>query len=154
MFVIFESDSITQILHNELEASLQRAQDDLASTTQELEKHRRLNERLESDLLKIEQHGNGDPTPADPAEDDVLAGLGLELGLTTKASSNVRWPHPFLPKTLKKMRLILAVLGVRMIHWYHKPNLYLSHLPRIRLFFPSSPASVTASGNGTQNSKR
>jgi homeobox protein cut-like len=78
--------TLAQILHNELEASLQRTQDDLASTTQELEKHRRLNERLESDLLKIEQHGNGDATPADPAEDDVLAELGLELG---KVSSNV-----------------------------------------------------------------
>ena len=83
--------TLTQILHNELEASLQRAQDDLASTRRELEKHRQLNERLESDLLKIEQHGNGDAIPADPAEDDVLAGLGLELGLATKASSNVGW---------------------------------------------------------------
>ena len=84
--VIFHTHSHHQILHNELEASLQRAQDDLASTTQELEKHRQLNERLESDLLKIEQHGNGDATPADPAEDDVLAELGLELN---KVSSNV-----------------------------------------------------------------
>ncbi|KAI9456520.1 CASP C terminal-domain-containing protein [Lactarius psammicola] len=85
---ILEELTKFRILHNELEASLQRAQDDLASTSQELEKHRRLNERLESDLLKIEQHGNGDATPADPAEDDVLAGLGLELGLATKASSS------------------------------------------------------------------
>jgi hypothetical protein len=85
-----------QILHGELEASLQRAQEDLVSTNQELEKHRQLNDRLESDLLKLEQHGqgrggqgNGDASPADVAEDDILAGLGLELGLTTK---NVRCP--------------------------------------------------------------
>ena len=78
-------------MHGELEASLQRAQDDLASTSSELEKHRQLNERLESDLLKIEQHGqdqgslrNGDPNSVDNAEDDILAGLGLELDLATK----------------------------------------------------------------------
>ncbi|KAN0125306.1 CASP C terminal domain containing protein [Lactarius tabidus] len=82
---ILEELTKFRILHNELEASLQRTQDDLASTSQELEKYRQLNERLESDLLKIEQHGNGDATPADPAEDDVLAELGLELG---KVSSN------------------------------------------------------------------
>jgi hypothetical protein len=83
--------NLAQILHGELKASLQRSQEDLASTTSELEKHRQLNERLESDLMKIEQHGqgrdgqeNGDANPVDAAEDDVLAGLGLELGLTTK----------------------------------------------------------------------
>ncbi|KAH9083859.1 CASP C terminal-domain-containing protein [Lactarius deliciosus] len=85
---ILEELTKFRILHTELEASLQCAQDDLASTTQELEKHRRLNERLETDLLKIEQHGNGDATPADPAEDDVLAGLRLELGLASKTPSN------------------------------------------------------------------
>jgi hypothetical protein len=80
-----------QILHSELEASLQSAQDDLASTNQDLEKHRELNDRLESDLLKLEQsrggQGNGDTSLADDAQDDILAGLGLELNLTTK---NVR----------------------------------------------------------------
>jgi len=88
------SANLAKILHGELEASLQRAQDDLAFTTSELEKHRQLNERLESDLLKIEQHGqhqsspgNGDANSADAAEDDILAGLGLELGPATK---NVR----------------------------------------------------------------
>ncbi|KAH8993266.1 CASP C terminal-domain-containing protein [Lactarius hatsudake] len=85
---ILEELTKFRILHTELEASLHRAQDDLASTTQELEKHRRLNERLETDLLKIERHGNGDATPADPTEDDVLAELGLELGLASKTPSN------------------------------------------------------------------
>ena len=82
------SANLAQILHGELEASLQRANDDLASTTSELEKHRQLNERLESDILKIEQGGNGqengDANSVDTGEDDVLAGLGLELSLTTK----------------------------------------------------------------------
>jgi homeobox protein cut-like len=89
--VIASSTNLAQILHGELEASLQRARDDLASTTSELEKHRDLNERLESDLLKIEPHGqgrndqeNGDANPVETEEDDILAGLGLELGLTTK----------------------------------------------------------------------
>jgi homeobox protein cut-like len=88
--VIASSTNLAQILHGELEASLQRARDDLASTTSELEKHRDLNERLESDLLKIEPHGqgrndqeNGDANPVETEEDDILAGLGRELGLTT-----------------------------------------------------------------------
>jgi len=88
---ILEELTKFRILHSELEASLQPTQNDLASTTSELEKHRQLNERLESDLLKLEQHGqgrndqgNGEANSADPAEDDVLAGLGLELGLTNK----------------------------------------------------------------------
>ncbi|KAI0000520.1 CASP C terminal-domain-containing protein [Russula vinacea] len=88
---ILEELTKFRILHGELEASLQRANDDLASTTSELEKHRQLNERLESDILKIEHHEqggngqeNGDANPVDAEEDDVLAGLGLELGLTTK----------------------------------------------------------------------
>jgi len=88
---ILEELTKFRILHGELEASLQRAKDDLASTTSELEKHRELNERLESDLLKLEQHGqggskqgNGETNSLDTAEDDVLAGLGLDLGLTTK----------------------------------------------------------------------
>ena len=70
---------LIHILHNELKASYQCTQDDLAPTTQTLEKHWQLNERLEYDLLKIKQHGNGDATPADPAEDNILAELGLEL---------------------------------------------------------------------------
>lgn len=95
--MVASSANLAQILHGELEASLQRARDDLASTSSELEKYRELNERLESDLLKIEQHGqgrhdqeNGDADPVETGEDDILAGLGLELGLTTK---DVRCPN-------------------------------------------------------------
>jgi len=102
-------------LHGELEASLQRARDDLASTTSELEKHRELNERLESDLLKVEQHGqgndqeNGDANPVETEEDDILAGLGLELGLTTK---DVRCPN-YSPMQ------ILTLIGRRIL-WYKR----------------------------------
>lgn len=95
--MVASSANLAQILRGELEASLQRARDDLASTSSELEKYRELNERLESDLLKIEQHGqgrhdqeNGDANPVETGEDDILAGLGLELGLSTK---DVRSPN-------------------------------------------------------------
>jgi len=98
---ILEELTKFRILHGELEASLQRARDDLALTTSELEKHRELNERLESDLLKIEQHGqgrndqeNGDANPVEAGEDDILAGLGLELGLTTKDKDPVVQTKP------------------------------------------------------------
>ncbi|KAI0305446.1 CASP C terminal-domain-containing protein [Multifurca ochricompacta] len=117
---ILEELTKFRILRNELEASLQQAQDDLASTTQELEKHRQLNERLESDLLKIEQHGqglggkeNGSAPLADTTEDDVLAGLGLELGLTTKNTSNidpsVQTPRP-IPFTSSADTSILPIV--------------------------------------------
>ncbi|KAI0268768.1 CASP C terminal-domain-containing protein [Gloeopeniophorella convolvens] len=95
---ILEELTKFRILHNELEATLQRTQEDLASTTSELQKHRQLNERLESDLLKVEQHGqslgspNGAATPGESTEDDVLAGLGLELGLSSKGSSSKDTP--------------------------------------------------------------
>jgi len=137
-------------MHGELEASLQHAQDDLAFTSSELEKHRQLNERLESDLLKIEQHGqdqtspgNGDADAADAAEDDILAGLGLELGLTTK---NVRCPNyfPFLNFDPSVGRKILR----------YNRNLYLLRPPPIHPFSPSSPANATASVNVMLNLKR
>jgi hypothetical protein len=137
-------------LHGELEASLQRARDDLASTTSELEKHRDLNDRLESDLLKIEQHGqgrndqeNGDANPVETEEDDILAGLGLELGLTTK---DVRCPN-YCP-----MQILTLAIGRRML--WHRRNLYPSHPPPIHPFFPLSPANATASVNVMLNLKR
>ena len=130
--------------------SLQRAQDDLAYTTSELEKHRQLNERLESDLLKIEQHGqhqsspgNGDANSADAEEDDILAGLGLELGPATKS---VRWPDyfPFL--------ILTPAVGRKILRY--KPSLYHLPPPPIHPFFPLSPASATASVNAMLNLKR
>jgi hypothetical protein len=139
-----------QILHGELEASLQRANDDLASTTSELEKHRQLNERLESDILKIEHHEqggngqeNGDANPVDAEEDDVLAGLGLELGLTTK---DVRYPN-YCP-----MEILTLTVRRRILRY--KRNLYLSHPPPIHPFFPLSLANATASVNAMPNLKR
>ncbi|KAF8270277.1 CASP C terminal-domain-containing protein [Lactarius quietus] len=106
---ILEELTKFRILHNELETSLQRAEDDLASTTQELEKHRRLNERLESDLLKIEQHGNGDASPTDPADDDVLAELGLELSKTSSNNDLSAQPKP-IPFTSSADTSILPIV--------------------------------------------
>ena len=147
--MVASSTNLTQILHGELEASLQHARDDLASTNSELEKHRELNERLESDLLKVEQHGqsrndqeNGDANPVEAEEDDILAGLGLELGLTTK---DVRCAN------CSPMEIL--ILTGRRILW-HKRNLYLSHPPPIRPFFPLSQANATASVNVMLNLKR
>ena len=148
--MVASSANLAQILHGEREASLQRVRDDLASTSSELERHRELNERLESDLLKIEQHGqgqtdqeNGDANLVETGEDDILAGLGLELGLTTK---DVRCLY-YCPIQL----LTLAI--DRRILWY-KRNLYLSHPPPIHPFFPLSQANVIASVNVMLNSKR
>ena len=148
--VVASNANLAQILHGEREASLQRAREDLASTTSELERHRELNERLESDLLKIEQHGqgrsdqeNGDANLVETGEDDILAGLGLELGLTTK---DVRFPN-YCP-----MQILTLVMGRRNL--WHKRNLYLSHPPLIHPFFPSSQANATASVNVMLNLKR
>ena len=148
--MVASSANLVQILHGEREASLQRARDDLASTTSELERHRELNERLESDLLKIEQHGqgrndqeNGDPNAVETGEDDILAGLGLELGLTTK---DVCCPN-YCP-----MQILTLAVG-RRIMWY-KRNLSLSHPPPIHRFFLLSQANATASVNVMLNLKR
>ena len=73
-----------QILHAELETALQSVQLQLEATESELEKQRALNEKLETDLLQMDQRkadggisgahtpANGTSTPA-----DVLAGLDL-----------------------------------------------------------------------------
>jgi len=113
---ILEELTKFRILHGELEASLQHAQEDLAFTSSELEKHRQLNERLESDLLKIEQHGqdqtspgNGDADSTDAAEDDILAGLGLELGLTTKNKDPSAQSKP-IPFTASANTSILPIV--------------------------------------------
>lgn len=70
-----------QILHGELEAALQSMETQLSATESELEKQRALNEKLETDLLQMDQrkadggltpsHANGSATPV-----DVLAELG------------------------------------------------------------------------------
>lgn len=79
-------DSDLQILHGELEASLRAAQAELAFTESELEKQRTLNEKLETDLLQMDQRKlNGElngvadyeSSRADSPQLDALAGLDL-----------------------------------------------------------------------------
>jgi hypothetical protein len=72
-----------QILHGELEASLQQARSELTTTSVELEKQRELNERLENDLLTLAQRSRTtgsaglDPDAGDDGDDGALAGLAL-----------------------------------------------------------------------------
>ena len=75
-----------QILHGELEASLQTAQEELITVHSKLEKQQQLNEKLENDLLEVEKHqhaqANGKPEMRDglkaTGSSDALA--GIELG--------------------------------------------------------------------------
>jgi len=64
-----------QVLHNELEDSLRNHTERLDNVTQELDKQRELNEKLENDLLSIDNQKDA-YAPAEP-EDDALAGLDI-----------------------------------------------------------------------------
>ena len=78
--------SSLQILHGELEASLQTAQEELIAVNSKLEKQQQLNEKLENDLLDIEKHQRAQLNGKHEARDtlksntssDALA--GIELG--------------------------------------------------------------------------
>lgn len=88
-----------QILHGELEAALQSMEVQLSATESELEKQRALNEKLETDLLQMDQrkadggltpsHVNGSATPV-----DVLA----ELGKKTSVSAIYQTSDQAFPK--------------------------------------------------------
>ena len=75
-----------QILHGELEASLQAAQEELITVNSKLEKQQQLDEKLENDLLDIEKHQQAQVNGKHEARDslkgttssDALA--GIELG--------------------------------------------------------------------------
>ena len=75
-----------QILHGELEASLQAVQEELITVNTKLEKQQQLNEKLENDLLDVEKHQqaqvNGKhetrETLKSTPSSDALA--GIELG--------------------------------------------------------------------------
>ncbi|KAJ7446265.1 CASP C terminal-domain-containing protein [Mycena galericulata] len=75
---ILEELTKFRILKTELEASLQSAEEQLVSTSTELEKQKILNEKLENDLLSMNSHkSNGDLPTSDNVSTDVLAGLDL-----------------------------------------------------------------------------
>uniref|UniRef100_D8Q8Q9 Protein CASP n=2 Tax=Schizophyllum commune (strain H4-8 / FGSC 9210) TaxID=578458 RepID=D8Q8Q9_SCHCM len=85
-----------RITHAELETTLNSVQARLEGTSQELEKQRALNEKLEDDLLALNQGGgerSGRDTPAEGA--DALAGLDIG-GKKAAADSPARGtPIPF-----------------------------------------------------------
>jgi homeobox protein cut-like len=61
------------------------AQNQLDSTNSELEKQKILNEKLENDLLSMDNHKpNGDAPTSELGEPDILA--GLDLGRKTSVS--------------------------------------------------------------------
>ncbi|KAI0630292.1 CASP C terminal-domain-containing protein [Trametes polyzona] len=95
---ILEELTKFRILHAELETALQSVQYQLAATESELEKQRALNEKLETDLLQMDQRKgeNGiSPSPANGSSTpvDVLA----ELGKKPSDSPARNTPIPFAP---------------------------------------------------------
>ncbi|KAJ6587105.1 CASP C terminal-domain-containing protein, partial [Mycena vulgaris] len=85
---ILEELTKFRIIHAELEASLAAAEEQLTSTSTELEKQKILNEKLENDLVSMNSHKpNGDVPPSETDSTDVLA--GLDLGRKTVCSSSV-----------------------------------------------------------------
>jgi len=89
---ILEELTKFRIIHAELEASLQTAEERLATTTAELEKQKILNEKLETDLVSMNSHkSNGDLT-SEGDSTDVLA--GLDLGRKTEQPVRTT-PIPF-----------------------------------------------------------
>ncbi|KDR75195.1 hypothetical protein GALMADRAFT_249156 [Galerina marginata CBS 339.88] len=81
-----------RILHGELEDSLQSSRQQLETATQDLEKQRHLNEKLENDLLSINKE-NGDHISTE-LENDVLAGLDIGKRSDTPVRTT---PIPFTP---------------------------------------------------------
>ncbi|KAF8894028.1 CASP C terminal-domain-containing protein [Infundibulicybe gibba] len=90
---ILEELTKFRILHGELEASLQAAEEQLDITNSELERQKDLNAKLENDLLSMDSHkmnGNGN---AIDGGSDVLA--GLDLGKKSIEPSTRTTPIPF-----------------------------------------------------------
>ncbi|TFY67935.1 hypothetical protein EVJ58_g1340 [Rhodofomes roseus] len=84
-----------RILHGELEASLMAAQAQFAATESELEKQRMLNERLENDLLQMDQRKpNGDAGSDSPRIGSMDGLAGIELGKKTDSPARTT-PIPF-----------------------------------------------------------
>ena len=104
-----------QILHGELETSLQHAREELASATSELEKQRTLNERLEDDLLQLNEHkpshkqngkakANGTHTPLEDADSDEDFLTTLDLGRKNKQGTDVSvWLNRTRGEVLKSL---------------------------------------------------
>ncbi|KAI0780119.1 CASP C terminal-domain-containing protein [Fomes fomentarius] len=100
---ILEELTKFRILHAELESALQSVQSQLEATESELEKQHALNEKLETDLLQMDQRKdggvNGTSSPANGTGSatpvDVLA--GLDLGKKSGETPARNTPIPFAP---------------------------------------------------------
>ncbi|KAH7911987.1 CASP C terminal-domain-containing protein [Hygrophoropsis aurantiaca] len=92
---ILEELTRFRILHSELTESLKAAEEQLASASSELRKQKQLNEKLENDLLSMDQHkpnGTSDLS-ASTSQVDVLS--SLDLGKKAIDSSSRSTPIPF-----------------------------------------------------------
>ncbi|KAH9929496.1 CASP C terminal-domain-containing protein [Epithele typhae] len=104
---ILEELTRFRVLHGELETALQSVQSQLDATESELERQRTLNEKLETDLLHMDQRKgdsgiNGGVAPANGSStSDVLADLDLgrkNVGYAAASDSLTRsTPIPFAP---------------------------------------------------------
>lgn len=83
-----------------MEASIQAAEERLVSTNAELEKQKALNEKLENDLVHMDNHnmngrGDGAVTPLESNPLDALAGIELGKKLSVGAERSSRSPPHF-----------------------------------------------------------
>ena len=81
-----------QVLHAELEASFRSVSEDLATCRADLERQKVLNDRLENDLLHVDQHmgkANTDRSSgtSTPAHQDPLASLNIGASVSSKLVS-------------------------------------------------------------------
>ena len=117
------------------------AEAQLAATEAELEKQRMLNEKLENDLLQMEQRKPNGEAGSDSPQLGSLDGLaGIELGKKTVRSlcgHQIDFLNVGVCRTPQH--------GLRL---YRLPNL------RIPRFFPSSLVNATASDSETPSWKR
>ncbi|KAF8638030.1 hypothetical protein AX16_010662 [Volvariella volvacea WC 439] len=87
---ILEELTKFRILHSELEQSLQSSSEQLEAVTRDLEKQRVLNEKLENDLLAMNQHKDSHQRLE---SSDILA--GLDMPKKSQDSTTRSTPIPF-----------------------------------------------------------
>ncbi|KAN0090797.1 CASP C terminal domain containing protein [Tylopilus felleus] len=75
---ILEELTRFRILHTSLEESLKYTQSDLDTARAELSKQKSLNEKLETDLLALDNRAANPPSMSGASVNDALAGLGLD----------------------------------------------------------------------------
>ena len=104
-------------MHGELEAALQSMKSQLEATESELDKQRALNEKLETDLLQMDQRkgdvgGGASPANGTSTPVDVLAGLelGKKPGVSLLATESAQF------RTNEMMNLRNHQRGIHLYH--------------------------------------